>query len=144
MDERRLGLNKYLGFLVSCKHVAESHEVHIFLTTNKICKEPPAFTSGDDVEAVDLLAEDESYDKAKRTVEDAISHDRAGTEKEPFFASAASIKPAIWETKLFSLLEEIFEVESLGVVRRGTLSFLKKVSWALPAFGESDNQSSNG
>ena len=70
-----------------------------------------------------------SGDRSSHSSATASSGGQKGSKpqgQESFLAPGV-FRPAAVELWLFALLEEIFEVVNLGVVRRGTLTIVKKV-----------------
>lgn len=106
-DECREGLNRYLTALHADPRLASSLEVAIFLTAN----------------AMPL-----------RGNPNALAHPRPDGytpanlgESETTFLAPGFLDGLVLETRLFGLLEEVFDLNSLHVVRRQVLAVAKKV-----------------
>lgn len=106
-DECREGLNRYLTALHADPRLASSLEVAIFLTAN----------------AMPLRSNPNAL---AQTRPDGYTPANLG-ESETTFLAPGFLDGLVLETRLFGLLEEVFDLNSLHVVRRQVLAVAKKV-----------------
>jgi hypothetical protein len=137
--ERRGNLDAYLCDLLRNEVVALSHEMCVFLSTGALLlteqdkrqpsprKVPGVGLGGEGWAGAEKPSPSRTQTQTQ-TQAQMQAQARAKDEESVPFMSAGVFKSEELEARLFALVEEVFEVDSLPVVKRGAVAVVRRVA----------------